>query len=324
MPFRFPNRNSFEFTDVPEINIDNPADETARAIHGRARHRRFSLAVLATICAVLLFILALDLRARAVTNAKLAVPSVVSAFEPQESARDFSRFSHSISEHRQNCASCHRRTDNSAEPRLPGHKSCMNCHVQQFVNTALPMCSICHTNLEQGRPPIKSFPAMQSFDARFDHAQHMQGSARPENGCVSCHAPMRRGLAFSMPATLNAHTQCFQCHTPQAQSGGRDIGSCGTCHDLGRLTRASTGSRAFNVGFSHATHSARQRLDCADCHTVRAGAPPAQQIASPRPTQHFASPRAQSCMTCHNNRRAFGGDDFSDCKRCHKGQTFRM
>jgi hypothetical protein len=29
-------------------------------------------------------------------------------------------------------------------------------------------------------------------------------------------------------------------------------------------------------------------------------------------------------MTCHNNRRAFGGDDFADCKRCHTGQTFRF
>ena len=59
-------------------------------------------------------------------------------------------------------------------------------------------------------------------------------------------------------------------------------------------------------------------------HQVRAGAPQTRQVASPQPTQHFGTGRAQNCMTCHNNRRAFGGDDFADCKRCHKGQTFRF
>jgi hypothetical protein len=29
-------------------------------------------------------------------------------------------------------------------------------------------------------------------------------------------------------------------------------------------------------------------------------------------------------MSCHNDKRAFGGDDFSDCKRCHQGPTFRF
>jgi hypothetical protein len=27
-------------------------------------------------------------------------------------------------------------------------------------------------------------------------------------------------------------------------------------------------------------------------------------------------------MTCHNGKRAFGGDDFSSCKRCHQGAHF--
>jgi hypothetical protein len=39
---------------------------------------------------------------------------------------------------------------------------------------------------------------------------------------------------------------------------------------------------------------------------------------------HFASTRTQSCASCHNNSRAFGGTDFSDCKRCHEGSTFRF
>lgn len=313
---------------MPETDTENPLTAiTTTAQPSRRNARRwFSLAVCVAVCALSFAALAHNARVSGVTNGAnrqdlLAHPKALAA---QMAVRDFSSFSHSIDEHRQNCASCHRRTDNSIEPRLPGHKACTNCHLQQFVTQAIPMCMICHTNLESGNPPVKSFPALRSFDARFSHSQHMEGSGRPAEGCASCHAPMRRGVALSIPATLNAHANCFQCHTPQAQAGGRDISSCGTCHDLGRLSRASTGARAFSVGFSHATHSARQRLDCADCHTVRAGVPDAQQVSSPRPTQHFGSPRAQSCMTCHNNRRAFGGDDFSDCKRCHKGPTFRL
>jgi hypothetical protein len=29
-------------------------------------------------------------------------------------------------------------------------------------------------------------------------------------------------------------------------------------------------------------------------------------------------------MTCHNGKRAFGGDDFTVCTRCHKGATWRF
>jgi hypothetical protein len=29
-------------------------------------------------------------------------------------------------------------------------------------------------------------------------------------------------------------------------------------------------------------------------------------------------------MTCHNGKRAFGGDDFSACKRCHTGAAWRF
>jgi hypothetical protein len=39
---------------------------------------------------------------------------------------------------------------------------------------------------------------------------------------------------------------------------------------------------------------------------------------------HHANARAQSCMTCHDDRRAFGGDDFSDCKKCHEGNTWHF
>ncbi|MCA1593989.1 MAG: cytochrome c3 family protein [Acidobacteria bacterium] len=242
-----------------------------------------------------------------------------------DAAQDFSTFSHATPRHAAlACASCHRRETNSPRPELPGHKACTDCHVQQFVTAESGMCMICHTNLESGSPPVKSFPALKSFNARFDHAQHTSGAARPTAGCVACHTPARRGVAFSIVTGLDAHANCYQCHTPGAQSGGRDISSCDACHAPGRYARTPTNARAFAINFSHAAHSQRVGLNCADCHTVKAGLPQSRQVASPLPAQHFAPARARSCAACHDNRRAFGGDDFSDCKRCHRGATFRF
>lgn len=281
--------------------------------------RACAAAALPLVCLALWFAFAPRPRA----SASNAAPGFVRAgFVAQGGPQTFS---HSTPEHaRLACDSCHRRADNSPSPRLPGHKACADCHLAQFTTAGTPFCAVCHTSLDARQPPVKNFPALRSFGVRFDHAQHNAGPARPEAGCASCHAPARRGVALSIPAGLAAHANCYQCHTPQARSAGRDIGSCGACHAPGAHRPTTTSARSFRVGFSHATHGARQGMACADCHTVRAGLPQSRQVSSPLPTQHFGSARAQSCMTCHNNRRAFGGDDFSDCKRCHKGQTFRF
>lgn len=233
-------------------------------------------------------------------------------------------FSHATSGHTGACASCHTRSGGDSL-RLPGHKACTSCHMPQFISPQLTLCNTCHTSLDSPQPPVKAFPLMRSFNAKFDHAQHNAGSALPLTGCATCHAPTsRRTAALSIPAGLGAHSTCFQCHTPGAQSGGRDISSCGVCHALGGYTRTPASGRAFRASFTHAAHGPRQGLNCATCHGVRAGAGQGRQVTSPILAQHFGAGRAQSCGACHNDRRAFGGDDFADCKRCHKGQTFRF
>ncbi|HEX8503568.1 MAG TPA: cytochrome c3 family protein [Pyrinomonadaceae bacterium] len=236
-----------------------------------------------------------------------------------------SKFSHSIPQHAsRDCNSCHQREDNSPRPRLPGHKACTDCHIQQFLTAGGPLCTNCHSSLEGGNPPLKAFPGLSGFNMRFDHARHAAGGARPAQGCATCHRPARRGVALSIPAGASAHDNCYSCHTPGARGPAGDISSCATCHTQGGYSRTPQNARAYSVSFSHATHGARQGLRCDECHQVRAGAGQGRQVTAPRPTQHFGSGRAQTCMTCHNNRRAFGGDDFADCKRCHKGQTFRF
>ena len=70
-------------------------------------------------------------------------------------AQDYSKFSHSSPrEHaeltgRSNCASCHRRSDVSPEPRFPVHKDCMGCHLSEFTevggsSNVNPICTIYH------------------------------------------------------------------------------------------------------------------------------------------------------------------------------------
>jgi c(7)-type cytochrome triheme protein len=228
---------------------------------------------------------------------------------------DFSRFQHSLPQHnRMPCLLCHKRDDNSTAPKLPGHMPCAGCHTEQFANNNSNICKICHTNPQTGS--VKRFPQLRSFNARFDHAKHLRTT-----NCATCHKPAQRGVALSIPAGFNAHTSCFQCHSSNAQE---NMSSCGTCHQPGRLTRTSESARAFAVNFSHAEHGARQSLNCATCHTVRAGMARGRQVTAPQASMHFPPGRTQSCATCHNNRRAFGGDDFSDCKRCHEGNRFRF
>ena len=288
------------------------------------RAERLSLViVLATACAcVWLFV-----GGRAVAIAP-AAPA------PAAQEQDFSKFQHGSAKHASlACASCHQRArDNSISPAydgrasLPGHKACTDCHLAQFVQQNNAMCAICHTSVENSaHPPVKDFPGLLSFNARFDHAQHNTGAARPAAGCASCHTPGgRRAAVMTIPARLNAHAQCYSCHTPGAQASGRDISSCGVCHALGGYARTPATARSFAVGFSHATHGRRQGLSCNDCHNLRAGAPQRMQVTATRAVQHFGSGRAQSCMTCHNDRRAFGDANFDECVKCHKGTTFRM
>ena len=234
---------------------------------------------------------------------------------------DYSKFQHDSRNHsRLPCLLCHRRDSNAAVPKRPGssqHLPCAGCHAQQFSSPDSPICTICHTDPKSGA--VKPFPSrLMSFRMKFDHARHV---AMGSVSCASCHKPARAGVAMTIPADFNAHTTCFRCHTPRAQSNGRDISSCGTCHQLGRYSRTPMMMPAFRVGFSHAKHD---KVTCNECHDVRAGQPQGRQITTPEPLNHHATGRGQSCMTCHNGKRAFGGDDFTSCKRCHTGTAWRF
>ena len=281
-------------TEAPEqeVNTGGPRPRT--------RPRRWlAPVVLAAACACFAWALLVNSRAAAA---------------PQ----DFSKFAHTEPGHaRLPCLLCHRREDNSPQPRLPGHTPCSGCHAQQFANAASNICTICHTDPRAGA--VKQFPPLKTFNLTFDHARHTGGVGA---SCVTCHKPARRAASLSIPAGTGAHATCFQCHSPRAESGGRDISSCGTCHRVGAYARTPEWTQAYRVNFSHARHGAGRRLNCNSCHQVRAGLGQRRQVTAPVPEEHNRTLRAQSCLTCHDGKRAFGGYDFSSCKRCHLGRSF--
>jgi c(7)-type cytochrome triheme protein len=249
---------------------------------------------------------------------------------PQGTDLDYSNFKHSSQKHASlSCTSCHQRKDNSATPIFPGHKACMSCHLAQFLTPNVPMCVICHSDVNSSKPPLKSFPTRfsESFNVKFDHAQHMNGAARPASGCAACHSRSgRAAAALNIPTSISAHSQCYTCHTPSSRSqAGREIASCGVCHEQKSFSRTTTNARSFRYAFSHARHGPSQKLDCVACHQITPGAAQSRQVSSPVPLEHFATARGKTCLTCHNGQRSFGGDlAFRECRRCHTSSSFKM
>lgn len=227
---------------------------------------------------------------------------------------EYANFRHGMDYHsRLPCLACHTRETNASRISFPGkvdHSPCAGCHTLQFQNPKSSICTICHTDAEEGS--VKSFPPLRSFGARFDHGKHRRAN------CGTCHKP--QGKVLSIPRGQNAHTTCFACHSSNASNA---MASCGTCHQVGAGRFSSPGgSRAFKANFSHAKHGIAQNLQCSECHTVFARAGRGKQVTAPATAMHFATKGRQSCGSCHNNERAFGGEDFADCKRCHTGNSF--
>jgi len=245
-----------------------------------------------------------------------AFSTPTAAFDPPASsvAQDRSKFVHSNPTHqRMPCLLCHTRNDNSARVGFPGragHAPCAGCHAVDFAGNTSPMCTICHTDTG-----MKKFPGLKTFSARFDHGRHQRVN------CSVCHKPASRGVAYSIPSDAGAHTTCFECHTA---SSAQTMSSCNVCHQPGKPNWTSEWARSFKINFSHARHTRGTGMSCASCHTLRAGEPRGRQVTEPQPSMHFAPAGSLSCGGCHNGTKAFGANEFSNCKRCHTGNGFRF
>lgn len=231
-------------------------------------------------------------------------------------------FKHAVPEHNSfDCNSCHRNAGQK-EIQFAGHESCVGCHLNQFTKPETAMCAICHTDLGSADPPVVPFPAefdSEPFNMKFDHAAHTKGDALPKEGCAACHEPM--GPGKSIPVGIKAHQNCMTCHTPESK-----IGSCSVCHETKPYQRTPQSRYVFKAVFSHADHGPRQKVDCADCHTVKEGASQSQQVTNIVAKQHNV-PKANTCYACHDGNRAFSGNNplqFENCRRCHRGSGFDM
>ena len=231
-----------------------------------------------------------------------------------EGSPELAKFTHWNDYHSQlSCLICHRRDTNASTIGFPGkdgHTPCIGCHTQQFEDQNSPICTICHTNAETSA--MKGFPPLRSFGVRFDHLKHVRHA-----NCATCHKRTGTGVALSIPSGQNAHATCFQCHSSNAN---HNMSSCSVCHQPGgpRGT-ASVFAAAFKKNFSHARHKA---MNCSACHSIRRSGSRGDQVSAPVARMHFPPSNVKSCASCHNDKRAFGGDDFSDCKRCHLANTF--
>jgi c(7)-type cytochrome triheme protein len=293
------------------LRAENNLFQSLKGYMPLRRWVEFAVFVLACFAFAYIFVFSSKANDESENNSNESSPMLVENLN-----QDFSKFQHANPQHtRLPCLLCHKRENNSPVPKLSGHLPCAGCHTAQFADKKNPICTICHTNTETGS--VKRFPALRSFNVLFDHAKHLRYAS-----CATCHKPSRKGVALSMPSGLNAHVTCYQCHTPRKEIGERNISSCGVCHQQGRPSRNSDWAKAYNVNFSHAKHGSNQKLNCAGCHSVKAGASRGKQVTAPLVSMHFAPSKTQSCASCHNNKKAFGGDDFLDCKRCHRGNNF--
>ncbi|MCA1635194.1 MAG: hypothetical protein LC802_16250 [Acidobacteria bacterium] len=162
---------------------------------------------------------------------------------------DYSSFSHRTPAHIQACDSCHTnptpnwsrvRAGDAAFPDVtdyPEHRSCMNCHKQQFFVGARPViCSVCHTNASPRdgtrhpfRNPEEDFGAAKKpktdseFAINFPHDRHQDVMARlrPPTGEMREFAFVRAAFARQeKPKTVDSCSICHQ--TAQPQVGEKD------------------------------------------------------------------------------------------------------
>lgn len=234
------------------------------------------------------------------------------AAQPQDS-KDKNRFNHA-SHTQLKCDHCHVRKIDALTPVLPGHRACVSCHVKEFTSTQFGICANCHKGIDAVRPAMVEFPERESYGVAFSHVKHatyIGGERRAD--CSECHSIA--GSRVSLPA----HRECYTCHKApeEFKAGEKQIeGSCGLCHtNDGSFKKFSVGGAAYKYRFTHDTH-VRSGAKCAECHGVMGDG--LDQVSQPVLREHRGGGFAKSCGSCHNGRRAFGGEmEHNACVKCH-------
>lgn len=225
------------------------------------------------------------------------------------------KFNHTSQRHGQiKCDACHVRRADAVKPVMPGHRACIACHIREFTSKEFGICSNCHEGIKAVQPKVLTFPERQTFGTEFSHKTHatyVSGERRAD--CSSCHA------VAGARTTFPAHRECYVCHkAPDQVKAGEKAGgaNCGECHTTtGDKKPPSAMSKAYNYRFTHQVHAQREGISCSECHKVLGES--GTQVAVPQLREHRGA-GFQGCGSCHNGRRAFGGELVSNaCIRCH-------
>ncbi len=214
---------------------------------------------------------------------------------------------------------------------FPGHRACVECHINQFTQRPMALCAICH-NDSQGltnRPPQREFPERYDFNVFFDGKQHdahltYRFADGPSLDCATCHKPTQKQTARLIPS----HPECYSCHSPSSQDEkARQKSACVVCHTLpvDRVEPRDYRSLAYGARFTHQTHVGYAGNNCTVCHTVTGGySRPGAAPSSLRVKQHSSvgERSGRGCFSCHDGgshygRTAFGEQSPGACVKCH-------
>lgn len=212
------------------------------------------------------------------------------------------------------CDQCHVRKADAIKPVMPGHRACISCHIKEFTSTQFGICANCHEGIKALQPKVLAFPERQTFGVEFSHITHVTYvSGDNRSDCLSCHR------VTGARTTFPAHRECYVCHkAPDQVKAGEKVGgsSCSQCHTSTADKKSpSAMSKAYNYRFTHQVHVQREGINCAVCHRVLGEG--AVQVSLPQLREHRGG-GFQGCSSCHNGRRAFGGELVHNaCARCH-------
>ena len=284
-------------------------------------------------------------------------PTPATAATPAQSPPNYERFTHqthlgvvkvpgTFQAHELKCDSCHDQRDLASNLvpttnrnkqqllKFPGHKACVECHVQQFTSLPQKTCTICH-DTKQGltaRPPQHDFPPRYDFNAVFDSKQHETHvtyslPSGEKTSCNFCHKQTDK----PKPIGVAAHTECYVCHSPASgdQKAAQKSG-CAVCHTEQRSDDVSVygrPSKAYGALFTHKTHVGYVNGDCRACHTISGGYNQ-NSPATVKITAHAKGEQAagKGCFTCHDGAQHYGRTVFSgepgsegggSCNKCH-------
>ena len=261
--------------------------------------------------------------------------------------------------HELKCDSCHDQRDlmknlvdtseRNKQKRLkfPGHKACVECHVQQFTAKPQLTCTICHEVKQDqnkglsARPPQRDFPQRYDFNAFFDAKQHETHVTYnlPSGQNTSCNFCHQQPEKFAAPLGVAAHQECYVCHSPTSsdQKAAQKSG-CIVCHTEQRSDDVSVygrPSKAYGALFTQKSHVGYVNNDCRGCHTINGG----YNQTSPTSVKITAHASAvdqrggKGCFTCHDGGQHYGRTVFSgepgsegggSCSKCHTRQDGKV